>query len=76
VNQAPKNAYVNVTQWVAVIVKARDGYQVAEIGCQDEVGQASTPRAGRSVLATKTPATLNDGIFKRLIVINLSQHML
>ena len=77
VNQAPKNAYVNVTSGSPVIVKARDGYQVAESVVRDEVGQALNSKSRTvEVLATKTPATLNDGIFKRLIVINLSQHML
>lgn len=77
VNQAPRNAYVDVTSGSPVIVKSRNGHQIAESVIRDEVGQAlNSKNRTVAIQATRTPASLNDGIFKRLIVINLSQHML
>jgi lipoprotein-anchoring transpeptidase ErfK/SrfK len=77
VNQPPRDAYVDVTSGVPVIVPARDGYQVPEGTIHEEVlkAEGSVSRTIR-IQAKKTPALFKDDIFGKLIIINLSQHML
>jgi lipoprotein-anchoring transpeptidase ErfK/SrfK len=77
VNHPPRNAYVDVTGGKPVIVTARDGYQVSEAQVRDEVAQAvDSKNRTVAIEAKKTPATLKDDSFHKLIIIDLSQHML
>ncbi|MHB8896096.1 MAG: L,D-transpeptidase family protein, partial [Candidatus Geothermincolia bacterium] len=77
VNQPPRNAYVDVTSGKPVVVKARNGYQVAEEVINAEVGQALNSKDRTvPIVAKTTPAALTDDIFKKLIVINLAEHAL
>jgi lipoprotein-anchoring transpeptidase ErfK/SrfK len=77
VNQPPRNAYVDVNGGAPVIVPSRAGYQVPEAEIKKEVAAAENSKSRTvEIKAAKTPAALNDDIFKKLIVINLAQHSL
>jgi lipoprotein-anchoring transpeptidase ErfK/SrfK len=77
VNQPPHDAYVDVTSGLPVIVPARDGYSVPEATIRQEVLQAENSLTRTvAIKAQRTPAAYKDDIFGKLIVVNLSQHML
>lgn len=76
-NHLPINAYVDVTSGKPVIVKAVPGYQVSEEVIKSEVGQALNSKSRKvPIVALRNPATFNDDIFQKLIVVNLSEHNL
>lgn len=77
VNQPPRNAYADVTGGTPVIVPARDGYQVLQERIRDEVGKAVNSKSRTvPIEAQKTPASLLDNAFQKLIIINLAAHNL
>jgi lipoprotein-anchoring transpeptidase ErfK/SrfK len=77
VNQPPRNAYVDVSSGAPVIVPSRDGYEVAEATIRQEVESAENSKTRVVAIdAKKTPATLKDDFFKKLIVVTLSGHSL
>jgi lipoprotein-anchoring transpeptidase ErfK/SrfK len=76
-NQQPRNAYVDVTSGKPTVVKARDGYQVAEATIAGEVGEALNSKSRIvAIKASRTPAALTDAIYNKLIVVNLAEHSL
>ena len=77
VNHPPRNAYVDVTNGTPVFVEERNGYQVPADTIKQEVVAAENSKTRTvEIKATKTPATFRADQFHKLIIVNLSQHML
>jgi lipoprotein-anchoring transpeptidase ErfK/SrfK len=77
INRPPQDAYVDVTNGTAVIVPSKDGRQAdSEQLLADTKEALGTPERIVNVKAAKTPAAINDSVFGRLIIINLSAHTL
>ncbi len=77
VNRSPRNAYVDVTNGNPVMVPARDGYQVPEDTIkQGVIAAENSIHRTVEIKATKIPATFRADRFHKLIIVNLSQHML
>lgn len=77
INRPPQDAYVDVTNGTVVIVPAKDGRQADLNQLLADTGEAlGTPERTVNVKATRTPAAINDSVFGKLIIINLSAHTL
>jgi lipoprotein-anchoring transpeptidase ErfK/SrfK len=77
VNQRPRNAYVDVTNGTPAIVDGRNGYQVPADTIKQEVVAAENSKARTvEIKATKTLATFRADQFHKLIIVDLSQHLL
>ena len=77
INRSPQDAYVDVTNGTAVIVPAKDGRQADLNQLLADTSEAlGTPERTVNVNVTRTPAAINDSVFGKLIIINLSAHTL
>jgi lipoprotein-anchoring transpeptidase ErfK/SrfK len=77
INRLPQDAYVDVTNGTAVIVPAKDGRQADSNQLLADTKDAlGTPERTVNVNVTRNPAAINDSVFGKLIIINLSAHTL
>ncbi len=77
INRPPQDAYVDVTNGTAVIVPSKDGRQADTNQLLADTNDAlGTPERTVNVNVTRTPAAINDSVFGKLIIINLSAHTL
>jgi len=77
INRPPQDAYVDVTNGTAVVVPSKDGRQAdSDQLLADTTEALGTPERIVNVNVTRTPAAINDSVFGKLIIINLSAHTL
>jgi lipoprotein-anchoring transpeptidase ErfK/SrfK len=77
INRPPRNAYVDVTSGVPVVVPARDGRQTDFNQLLEATGEAiGTPNRTVNVRVQRTPAAIPDSTIGKLIVINVAAHSL
>jgi lipoprotein-anchoring transpeptidase ErfK/SrfK len=77
INRYPQDAYVDVSSGAAVIVKASDGRNanLDELLVDTDVALRSADRIVK-VRVGRVPAAVTDGVFGRLIIINIAEHKL
>jgi lipoprotein-anchoring transpeptidase ErfK/SrfK len=77
INRYPQDAYVDVSSGKPVIMKALDGRNCPMDQLQKDTDAAlMTPNRTVRVVVGRTPATLTDAAFGKLIIVNINEHKL